>query len=75
MTDSAPQRTGRAMPLPAALVAQVKDYAIFALDAEGAVASWNAGAQHLKPGNTMPSYDQLEGPELRAVSAYLASLR
>jgi cytochrome c oxidase subunit 2 len=41
----------------------------------GNIAGWIASAQHLKPGNTMPSYDQLEGPQLRALSAYLASLR
>jgi len=41
----------------------------------GNIAGWIAGAQHLKPGNTMPSYDRLEGPELRALSTYLASLQ
>jgi cytochrome c oxidase subunit 2 len=41
----------------------------------GNIAGWIASAQHLKPGNTMPSYDRLEGPQLRAVSAYLASLK
>ena len=30
------------------LVEDVKDYAIFMLDPEGRVASWNAGAQHIK---------------------------
>ena len=30
------------------LVASVRDYAIFALDAEGHVLTWNAGAEHLK---------------------------
>src|SRR4051794_5592482 len=30
------------------LVASVRDYAIFALDADGHVLTWNAGAQHLK---------------------------
>ena len=30
------------------LVEQVKDYAIFLLDPQGDVASWNAGAEHLK---------------------------
>ena len=30
------------------LVAQVKDYAIFALDPNGIVVSWNAGAEHIK---------------------------
>ena len=30
------------------LVAEVKDYAIYMLDAEGRVATWNAGADHLE---------------------------
>lgn len=30
------------------LVQQVRDYAIFALDPDGRVSSWNAGAQHIK---------------------------
>ncbi len=41
----------------------------------GNIAGWIASAQHIKPGNGMPSYDWLEGPQLRALSAYLASLR
>jgi cytochrome c oxidase subunit II len=41
----------------------------------GNIAGWIASAQHLKPGNAMPSYDQLEGPQLRALSAYLESLK
>ena len=41
----------------------------------GNIAGWIASAQHLKPGNLMPSYDQLEGPELRALAAYLDSLK
>ncbi|AEG91704.1 Candidate Cytochrome c oxidase polypeptide II precursor (Cytochrome aa3 subunit 2) [Ramlibacter tataouinensis TTB310] len=41
----------------------------------GNMAAWIASAQHLKPGNAMPSYDQLEGPELRALAAYLESLK
>jgi cytochrome c oxidase subunit 2 len=41
----------------------------------GNIAGWIASAQHLKPGNTMPSYDQLEGPQLRALAAYLESLK
>jgi cytochrome c oxidase subunit 2 len=41
----------------------------------GNIAGWIASAQHLKPGNLMPSYDQLEGPQLRAVAAYLDSLK
>jgi PAS domain S-box-containing protein len=30
------------------LVENVRDYAIFMLDPNGIVASWNAGAQHIK---------------------------
>lgn len=41
----------------------------------GNIAGWIASSQHLKPGNAMPSYDQLTGPQLRALAAYLASLR
>lgn len=41
----------------------------------GNIAAWIASAQHLKPGNAMPSYDELEGPELRAMAAWLASLK
>jgi cytochrome c oxidase subunit 2 len=41
----------------------------------GNIAAWIASAQHLKPGNAMPSYDQLQGPQLRALAAYLESLK
>lgn len=41
----------------------------------GNIAAWISSAQHLKPGNAMPSYDQLEGRELRAIAAYLESLK
>jgi cytochrome c oxidase subunit 2 len=41
----------------------------------GNLAGWLASAQHLKPGNRMPSYDQLEGRQLRALAAYLESLQ
>ncbi len=41
----------------------------------GNIAGWIASAQHLKPGNAMPSYDQLEGAQLRALAAYLESLK
>jgi len=41
----------------------------------GNIAAWIASAQHLKPGNTMPSYDQLAGPQLRAVAEYMESLK
>lgn len=41
----------------------------------GTLAGWVASAQHLKPGNAMPSYDRLSGAELRAVAAYLEGLK
>ena len=41
----------------------------------GNIAGWIASAQHLKPGNAMPSFNQLEGPQLRALAAYLESLK
>lgn len=41
----------------------------------GNIAAWITSAQHLKPGNAMPSYDNLRGPQLRALSAYLESLK
>jgi len=40
----------------------------------GTIAGWIASSQHLKPGNLMPSFDALTGPDLRAVAAYLESL-
>lgn len=40
----------------------------------GNIAAWIASSQHLKPGNAMPAYDQLQGPQLRALAAYLESL-
>jgi cytochrome c oxidase subunit 2 len=41
----------------------------------GTVAGWIASAQHLKPGNLMPSFANLRGEELRAVAAYLEGLK
>jgi cytochrome c oxidase subunit 2 len=41
----------------------------------GAFAGWIAGSQHLKPGNLMPEFGSLSGEELRALAAYLESLR
>ena len=41
----------------------------------GTLAGWIASAQHLKPGNRMPSFDNLAGRELRAVAAYLEGLK
>jgi cytochrome c oxidase subunit 2 len=40
----------------------------------GNIAGWISSAQHLKPGIAMPSFP-LEGPKLRALAAYLASLQ
>jgi len=40
---------------------------------QGNLAGWIAGSQHIKPGNLMPEMN-LSGPELQALSAYLASL-
>lgn len=41
----------------------------------GNLAAWIASSQHLKPGNKMPSFDRLTGEELRAVAAYVDSLK
>lgn len=42
----------------------------------GTLAGWIAGAQDIKPGNRMPSFASvLDGPELRAVAAWLESLK
>jgi cytochrome c oxidase subunit II len=41
----------------------------------GNIAGWIASAQHLKPGNAMPSYDQLQGSQLLALTAYMESLK
>lgn len=41
----------------------------------GNIAGWIASSQHIKPGNAMPSYDQLHGPQLLALAAYLESLK
>jgi cytochrome c oxidase subunit 2 len=38
---------------------------------QGTLAGWIASAQHLKPGNAMPSFGNLRGDELRAIAAYL----
>ncbi len=42
---------------------------------QGALAGWIVGTQHIKPGSRMPAYRQFSGEELRALTAYLASLR
>ena len=41
----------------------------------GTLAGWIADSQHLKPGNAMPSFSVLDGPTLRAIATWLASLR
>ena len=41
----------------------------------GNIAGWISGAQHLKPGNKMQSFDQLEGAQLRTLANYLESLK
>lgn len=41
----------------------------------GALAGWIAGSQHIKPGNPMPSFNQLPGEDLRAVARYLERLK
>jgi cytochrome c oxidase subunit 2 len=41
----------------------------------GTLAAWTASAEHLKPGNGMPSFGFLTGRELRAVAAYMEGLR
>ena len=41
----------------------------------GAIAGWIASSQHLKPGNLMPSFRELDGAELSALAAYLERLK
>lgn len=41
----------------------------------GNLSAWIVAAQTLKPGSRMPSFQQLDGESLTALSAYLASLR
>jgi cytochrome c oxidase subunit II len=40
----------------------------------GTLAGWIADAQHLKPGNGMPSFETLDGRTIRAIATWLASL-
>jgi cytochrome c oxidase subunit 2 len=40
----------------------------------GTLAAWIASARELKPENLMPSFDRLEGSELRSLAAYLDAL-
>lgn len=42
---------------------------------QGTLAGWIAGTQHLKPGSLMPAYPGLGGEDLRALAAWLESLR
>ena len=42
---------------------------------QGTMAGWIADSQGIKPGNRMPSYPVLTGQDLRAVAAYLESLK
>jgi cytochrome c oxidase subunit II len=41
----------------------------------GSIAGWIAATQHIKPDNLMPSFDFFPGSELRALAAYLESLK
>lgn len=41
----------------------------------GTLAGWIASAQHLKPGADMPSFDRYSGEDLRALAAYMESLK
>lgn len=42
---------------------------------QGTLAAWIADSQAIKPGNRMPAYPVLTGTDLRAVAAYLESLK
>ena len=42
---------------------------------QGTMAGWISDSQAIKPGNRMPSYPVLAGEDLRAVAAYLESLK
>lgn len=42
---------------------------------QGTIGGWVSDVQALKPGVRMPSYDTLQGIELRALAAYLESLK
>jgi cytochrome c oxidase subunit 2 len=41
----------------------------------GALAAWIASSQHIKPGNLMPSFREFSGDEIRALAAYVESLK
>ncbi|MFN3522676.1 MAG: cytochrome c oxidase subunit II [Phenylobacterium sp.] len=42
---------------------------------QGTIAGWIADSHEIKPGNRMPPYRMLSGGELRALAAYLGSLK
>ncbi len=42
---------------------------------QGTIAGWITESQQIKPGNRMPSFNQFSGEELRAISAYIESLK
>lgn len=42
---------------------------------QGTIAGWIVAGQSIKPGNRMPSYANFSGDELRALAAYLESLK
>ncbi|MDQ2081119.1 cytochrome c oxidase subunit II [Xanthobacteraceae bacterium Astr-EGSB] len=42
---------------------------------KGTLAGWIASSQHLKPNNRMPDFNVFAGEELRAIAAYLESLK
>lgn len=44
-------------------------------NSQGNLEAWIVDSQHLKPGNKMPSYNLFPGEELRALAAYLQSLK
>jgi cytochrome c oxidase subunit 2 len=41
----------------------------------GTLGGWISSAQHIKPDNLMPSFGNLQGEELRAIAAYMESLK
>lgn len=41
----------------------------------GTLAGWTSSAQHLKPGSLMPAFGNLQGEQLRAIAAYMESLK
>lgn len=41
----------------------------------GALSGWIAGSQHIKPGNRMPSFNDLSAEGLRSIAGYMESLQ